>query len=533
MVFYVILFLFFLSALFLNTGGRIAGSDETAFFLETQSLAEQFSLAIPDTIINNGAYGADGRYYLGAGIGYTLVSVPFYLIGKIAVTVFQFPDEYALLIVKFFFSLTNVFIGALTGVFFLRLVLLFGLRQKTAFLMALILLFTTNYFVYTKSSMREPLLCLLLILILYYLIKYKSERKSRYLHFTGILCVLLIHTKVTFAVIFPVCVLYVMFVQADQVKWSVIQNFFRNKEAKNSFFIISIWGAIALLLVFLYNYLIFGNIFSSGYSQRNQSFTNPLFAGLYGLLFSSGKSLFLYAPVTALVFFSIGRFYSRFKAETCFMIIVFGVITVIHAKFFAWAGDGSWGPRYLLPAVPFLILLTGFTVESVITGVNRIKLFLFYALCITGFLIQLGGSAVYFGSYLRHIGEYPYQREFSDPEFLYKSHYIPNYSPATGHWELLFESVKKHVNGDMKNFTLQDTGRRLPLSANDQKRIVYIIDFWFMYAYYTNINGFAILAALTVLITAGVFLGIKTFSLINKPRTHAPNTDIGNSPGLQ
>lgn len=200
--------------------------------------------------------------------------------------------------------------------------------------------------------------------------------------------------------------------------------------------------------------------------------------------------------------------------------------------FFAWAGDGSWGPRYLLPTVPFLILLTGFTIESVLNGGNRIKKILFYLLCMTGFLIQIGGNAVYFGSYLRHIGEYPYQREFSDPEFLYKSHYIPNYSPVTGHWELLFESIKKHVNGDMRNFTLQSTTHRLPVSAEDQKRIVSVIDFWFMYAYYAKINSFFIFAALIVLVSASVTLGVKSFSLINKPGPHAANSNTGNSPGL-
>jgi hypothetical protein len=29
---------------------------------------------------------------------------------------------------------------------------------------------------------------------------------------------------------------------------------------------------------------------------------------------------------------------------------------IFHARFASWAGEGSWGPRYLVPFLPWLIL---------------------------------------------------------------------------------------------------------------------------------------------------------------------------------
>lgn len=528
-----ILFFFLLSIFLLTSGGRIAGSDETAFFLETQSVVENFSLAIPDQIVNNGAYGPDGKYYLGAGLGFTVVSIPFYLAGKMASILLPLPESYGMFVHKAVYSLINVFLCALAGVWFFHLGLLFGYRRNIALILSLALMLTTNLFVYAKSAMREPLLTLLLILLLWALVKYRLERKNRYLHLAGFAVLFLMHTKITYVLVVPLALGYVLYAGRIGIprenRW--IQTMVRSFRFP-SLWILCGWVLAGVLLVFLYQYAMFGNIWASGYSQRNQSFSTPLFVGLYGLLFSSGKSLFLYAPVTLLVFAGAKRFFDEFRAEALFMLGVVLVVLLIHAKYFAWAGDGSWGPRYLIPVIPYLVIAGGTVVEGLFRSPRKYPRWILYGLMLVGLWIQIGGSAVYFGSYLRYIGEYPFQKEFQDPEFLCRSHFVPNYSPVTGHWELLAESVKKHWNGEMKDFSIETSTQRIPLAEKDQPRIVYLIDFWFMYAYYAGISGWFIIPVMIFLTGMSGVLSVRLYSVIKRNDAHAEVPVTGYRSGL-
>ena len=54
---------------------------------------------------------------------------------------------------------------------------------------------------------------------------------------------------------------------------------------------------VAILLVGAYNAVRFGSPAETGYGETAQAFTTPLYIGLYGLLLSPGKSVFLYAPI--------------------------------------------------------------------------------------------------------------------------------------------------------------------------------------------------------------------------------------------
>jgi hypothetical protein len=489
-----ILFTFFFLIFCFTSGGRIASSDETAFFLETQSIVEHFTLAIPDSIINNGAYGPDGNYYFSVGLTYSILGIPFYLLGKAINYFFSIPPEYHTIILKGSYSLINQFICALLGVVFFMLNIRFNFSDKISFILTGALLFSTNLFPYAKSAIREPATTLCLIAIFYCLWMFKINRKLRWLHYTGMLLVGLIHLKISNILFIPVFVLYFVLIY-DPSLFTTIKNIFKDIEIiiKNRYFWKDIspifgWLIFGVLLVLLNNYWLWGNAFSNGYSHHNKPFSNPLLVGLYGLLFSSGKSLFLYAPITIIGFASLSAFSKLYRFEALTGVLIFLISLVIHAKLFCWAADGSWGPRYLIPVIPFLIMFIGIKIDKAFNVHNRISMWFTGFLILIGLIIQIGGLSVYLGSYHRYLGEYPYTTSFTDPEFLYKSHFIPNYSPVTGHWQLLLISAKKHWDGEMNDFRITGTANRLPLNKSDQTRLVYIIDFWFMYMYYAGVK---------------------------------------------
>ncbi|KAB2878101.1 hypothetical protein F9K33_14455 [bacterium] len=487
---YFVLFVFYWSIFVLTAGGRIASSDETAFFLETQSAVEHGTLAVPDTVVNNGSYGRDGKFYIGGGIGYTFLSVPFYALGKLVIEIFPIPENYRVFILKGFFSLTNQFVCAMIGVLFFVFCRRVGYSSKISFFLTAALLFTTNLFPYAKSSMREPLLTLCLLAAAYGLYVFKAEKKSSYLHLTGFAVFYMMNTKISFAVLLPVIAVYFILIYDSNLFVSFRLMDFKILFGKKAFWrdglILMGWIVAAFTVIGVYNYIQFGSLFSSGYTNKPQPFNNPLWRGIHGLLFSSGKSFFLYAPITVLFLAAAPSWIKSNVKEAVFFGLLFLVMLVLHAKYFAWAGDGSWGPRYLIPVIPFFILPMGSLLQNSLEQSKKMYKFAALSLCVIGLLIQLGGVSVYLGSYLRYIGEYPYKKDFSDPEFLYQSRYVPEYSPVIGHWKLLFVSLEKHMSGEIGIIKIDDAQKRIPIA--DAQKVIYLIDYWFMYMFYAGFN---------------------------------------------
>ena len=82
--------------------------------------------------------------------------------------------------------------------------------------------------------------------------------------------------------------------------------------------------------------------------------------GLYGLLLSPGKSFFLYNPPAIIGLLGI-RYLFKHHLE---IAILFIILILSHILFYSpwnsWHGGNSWGPRFLLLILPYLILPAGF-----------------------------------------------------------------------------------------------------------------------------------------------------------------------------
>jgi hypothetical protein len=116
--------------------------------------------------------------------------------------------------------------------------------------------------------------------------------------------------------------------------------------------------ALALGINLSYDWLRYGNPLSGGYAET-PGFSTPLLTGLIGLLFSPGAGLFVYTPVLLLVPLGYSRLYRRWGAEA----VLIAVLTLGRILFFArwWDFDGhSWGPRYLIPLLPLLLIPVAF-----------------------------------------------------------------------------------------------------------------------------------------------------------------------------
>ena len=87
-------------------------------------------------------------------------------------------------------------------------------------------------------------------------------------------------------------------------------------------------------------------------SSSSQAFVNPLAVGVYGILFSAGKSIFLYSPPLILGFFGWRTFYRLGFAEDAILFLsIFVAQLLTYALWWDWSGDDSWGVRFMIPSV--------------------------------------------------------------------------------------------------------------------------------------------------------------------------------------
>jgi hypothetical protein len=134
--------------------------------------------------------------------------------------------------------------------------------------------------------------------------------------------------------------------------------------------IFSVFSFLGIAPYLIYNYLIFGNFFSLGYMHTDpQIWTKTELTGKMGfvsfipnlfvilrLLFYPYRGLFFYYPVLLL---SIpGFFYSfkKHKEDAILVLYCLLSLTFIFSMWWSWFGGSVFGPRHLMPALPFLMI---------------------------------------------------------------------------------------------------------------------------------------------------------------------------------
>jgi hypothetical protein len=189
-------------------------------------------------------------------------------------------------------------------------------------------------------------------------------------------------------------------------------------------------GPIAALVVqAIYNYVRYSPlpdaILRTGY-EREPGFSTPLLEGLGGILFSPGKSIFLYAPMLLLAPLGLWLMYrrratgdgrpanGRLTAILLTAEIAAGIL--FNSLWWAWTGNFAWGPRLIMPILPLLIwplaaLSSEYRVPSTGPGSNHSLLATRYSLLVAwlvlavlGALVSIPGALVDFQVYFHSYG---------------------------------------------------------------------------------------------------------------------------------
>ncbi len=485
------LVVFFLTAFLSVSSGIIASTDGLFVFRVTQALVERGEITINE---ENTSIGHDGHPVSKFGFGLSLAAIPSYLLGRL-VSVFT-PESFQGLVLKGTVSLTNVVVSAVVCLLLFLTGRRLGYSDRVSLLLTMSFAFTTFFIVYaTKSFLTQPLETLCLVGTLYYLITHSRTHDTRTALYAGVFCGAGILTKWVFLINFPMVVAYLLATSAKD-----------HRARDLSIFALPV--ALFFALALGYNYMRFGSIIRTGYEDEGVAlFSTPLLVGLYGLLFSTGKSLFLYAPIAVLGCVAVRPFGKSHKREMFLLLALFSANLIVSSKYYAWAGEGSWGPRYLTVVLPCLVLPFGALLEN---ASRRTKQWVL-ALSLVGLLVQFGGVSIYYGTYYRVIGEYPYQSAPSDPLFMYKTHFVPNYSPAWRHMKMAARNWNQFLRGEKPTFSIKTGSERIPLSDADLAKLPETLDLWFAYAYYAGAPFSLCLLGMTSLVGAAAAMGWRLY----------------------
>ena len=222
-----------------------------------------------------------------------------------------------------------------------------------------------------------------------------------------------------------------------------------------------LWAAVGRLLAFavplaalagllvLYNLARFGTPLSTGYHfESGEGFNANWLLGLWGLLFSPYRGLFWYTPLAILSVLAWPGFIRRHRAEGWLTAIITTIMVAMFAKWWMWWGGFAWGPRFLVPLAPFLVLVLAPWLEfSPARGawpvVRRVLLILVLALSFIVQLLAVTANYVNYEIVLR--GLYP--TDWADPlKYGPPALFNPAHSPVLGQARLLLENLDANLD---------------------------------------------------------------------------------------
>jgi hypothetical protein len=381
----------------------------------------------------------NGRYYVKGGLGQPMVEVPFILLHRLITSVHYTAHIWRLPGASYctewmFLILCPSLISALGCVLIYCFGRCLGYSEGVAMVLSLLYGLCTMAWPYSKSLMPEGTLNVAILGGVFGAVQYVIKGRWHWLTFCGACMGFAVITKATALLIVPLIVLYVVVSLRTKESLLAIFLFFA---PPFSFF---------LGLQAYHNFLKYGSLWELGYyaGRDGLGFHTPLIVGLWGLIASPGKSFFLYAPITLLGLTCFRSFMRERRKEALLGLSICLVWTLLHACWWAWAGDWGWGPRFLLVITPYILLPCGILLERWYR-LRKLQRSFLMTLILLSLWIQVLGVSVHPFSYIEVRGKALDQLMSPDMSFFtYRkwytasamAHFSPLFSHITGNWWL-------------------------------------------------------------------------------------------------
>ena len=228
-----------------------------------------------------------------------------------------------------------------------------------------------------------------------------------------------------------------------------------------------------------YNNIRFGSPIETGYLRDDTlGMGGSLVEGLWGLLLSPGGSIIVYSPsvlaaVPALV--ASRRQHPQFAWMTTAMAVL---LTLFYAQLGSWAGGRSYGPRYLLPLLPLLMVAVSLWLSQLTGGARRALL----ALCLTSAAVQVPGVLVDFAKV-----RVTFAKGVGGPSYEARMHEWSNCPLALNAKAAAaaVPTVAKHLAG-LEPRPAIEMGEGVAAREFSQQ-FAFSLDFWWIYLFYLRV----------------------------------------------
>ncbi len=351
------LFIAFFLLYALVSPGNLAGDTEVRWSLARQIVRGNGVHLEDDLDTNNYVVGLGGKRYSYYNLGQSICLLPFAAL-SLAVEAWELASPATADLGGQFLASLIFFpaVGAGLVWLFYRLILLLGCGRKGAVITSIVLGAATMIWHHSVNGQEQTQIAALILLALILVRRYLDDPRflSAWL-FCMALGACLVFRSASAVTIFP---LFLVVVAADAMQSG------GKVRAVGRWIVTGLLGVgPAILFCGWYNYMRFGSVLESGYSLvadtamgGHTMFESSPVPTLAAMLFSPGKSIFLYNPVLLAVPFCLWAFYRRCRV----IAVAAGTAVVANFVFYSfcttWAGDYAWGIRYQVPVLPLLVL---------------------------------------------------------------------------------------------------------------------------------------------------------------------------------
>ena len=326
----------------LTASGAFHSIDEQAVFAVSRNLVlhgklNESALFWAQPYTYHARVGLDGELYSKYGIGHSLlVALP--------VALARFLPGAGL---SSSAMVLNALATALTAGLLVLVAGRLGYTEWTGVLLALLYGLCTYAWVYAKTMFSEPLVALCWVLAVWILLRGQDRRHALV---AGMALAVAVMVR-------PASLLMTPFFALPL--W--------RGEGRGRWGWLALPVACAVVGLLAFNQVRFGNPLEFGYVER---FGAPIMAGVSGFLLSLDRSLFLFAPPLLLLPWGLPPFMRRHGRWGWTFLGVAAASILAYSLWPVFWGGPVWGPRYLLPAVPLLMLCLGQVVETARQGWN-------------------------------------------------------------------------------------------------------------------------------------------------------------------
>lgn len=353
----------------LTNSSRFHIIDEVSLFAVTESQALRGAIdtnAIAWTQWVNspgevlGAFGPNGDVYSKKGPAPAFLAVPWYLL-------FHIFTELNIGLGQLQTTLLwNGIVTAVTAALLWLTARQLGYSDRTGMALGLLFGLATIAWPYANQFFGEPLSALSLLTLFYGMMAWRRNGGWRWMALAGVGAGVALATVTAHAVLILIFAGWAAFEGWRQFRYASSPtapgNGIFQALAAMAAFATPVLLAAALLM--LYNFVRFGNPFDTGYHfDAGEGFTNPLLAGLWGLLFSPYRGVFWHTPLLIASLIAFVPFAQRHRSEATLIALLSVALVTLYSLWWMWWGGFAWGPRFLTPLTPLWVLPLAVVIE--------------------------------------------------------------------------------------------------------------------------------------------------------------------------